>query len=102
MYAADLVLGLLRIMVLGENRTPYNLGASEEISILDLAQKVSLCFNPKPSVFVQAQKSDASVLPERYVPDNSKYISEFKVKSYLDVDDAIKRTVNYYKNIYNK
>lgn len=41
MYAADMVVWLLALLVRGEHGTPYNVGSDEPISIRDLATKVA-------------------------------------------------------------
>ena len=96
MYAADLVICLLKTLIHGENLTAYNIGSNEEISIEQLAQKVSSHFSPKPEILI-LQKGQNS-LPERYVPDNNKIKAKLALKEFTGIDEAIKRTVLFYKN----
>lgn len=40
--------------------------------------------------------------PERYVPDTSKIIKELGVRENYTLDEAIKRTIEYYKGLKNE
>jgi nucleoside-diphosphate-sugar epimerase len=96
MYAADLTIYLFKTLIKGDNLIPYNIGSSEEMSIAQLAGKVATHFSPEPEIII-SQKKENKNLPERYVPDNKRILTKFSVKKHIDIDTAIKRTVEFYK-----
>jgi len=71
MYAADMVVALLAILVRGEANRPYNVGSSEAISMRDLAYAVERCL--APGCGVEIAGLTPGQLPtgagNRYVPD---------------------------------
>ncbi|MES2206955.1 MAG: NAD(P)-dependent oxidoreductase [Pseudomonadota bacterium] len=97
MYAADLVTWLWGILVRGQRCRAYNVGSDHSISIVDLATKVAqtagithpeICILSKPSQY-QA--------PERYVPDISRAREELGLEIRISLDDALKRTLEWYR-----
>ncbi len=96
MYAADLTICLFKTLIHGDNLSPYNIGSSEEISIAQLAKKIASHFSPSPEI-ITSPKKITNNLPERYVPDNNKIINKLSIKKQIDIDEAIKRTVEFYK-----
>ena len=71
MYAADMVVALLAILVRGEANRPYNVGSPEAISMRDLAHEVERCL--APGCGVEIGDLTPAQLPtgagNRYVPD---------------------------------
>ena len=94
MYAADLVIYLLNILIHGDDLLPYNIGSKEEISVSELAKKVASNFSPEPEVITMQKKKD-DILPERYVPENNRLMTKFPFKDTIDLDQAIKRTIAF-------
>lgn len=100
LYTADLVIWLLTMLLNANNKSIYNVGSSNEISIYNLAKKVSNC--------VKGYNKDIKILTEpnydmpapKYIPNNTKIIKELNVKENFDLDNSIKRTINW--NLYKK
>jgi len=71
MYAADMVLSLLAILVRGEANRPYNVGSPEAISMRDLAHEVERCLAPGCGVEIAglAPGQLPTGAGNRYVPD---------------------------------
>lgn len=71
MYAADMVVALLAILVRGEVNRPYNVGSSDAISMRNLAHEVECCL--APGCGVEIAGLTPGQLPtgagNRYVPD---------------------------------
>ncbi len=95
MYAADLATYLFHILVQGNDLTPYNIGSMEEVSILNLANKMASIVSPSPGIAVLQNKTHSG-LPERYVPDTTRLTLKFQLKGIIDLDEQIKRTINFY------
>ena len=94
LYAADMVIWLLTIMINGKSGQQYNLGSDKEISIKDLAEKVSdiiyqqnkvtLAFHPKSNGVAQ-----------RYVPNIAKAEHELGLIEYTDLQSSIQKTISW-------
>jgi len=95
MYAADLVVWLLTILLKGQNGAAYNVGSDEEISIAGLAEEVSRAFPQAPEVII-AGKTSPGVAPDRYVPDISLARAELGLEVHGSLAEAIKRTVMWH------
>jgi len=97
LYAADLIVWLWTILFRGESGQPYNVGSGNSISISDLAGTVARAFDRVPKVIV-AKKANKSMPPERYVPSTEKIRKELGVRQEIDLEDAIKRAIQWYRH----
>jgi dTDP-glucose 4,6-dehydratase len=96
LYAADLVVWLWTILVRGRVCWPYNVGSAHPTSIADLARKVAESSGNVPVIVSQSARAD--VLPERYVPSVSRAIGELNVQSWVTLEQAIRRTVDWQRH----
>lgn len=95
LYTADLVIWLFTILLNSEDKSIYNVGSSNEISIYNLAKKVSnLVINYTGNIEVLT-KANYSCPTPKYIPNNSKIIEELKVKENYTLDESIKRTIEW-------
>lgn len=95
LYTADLVIWLFTILLNSENKSIYNVGSSYEISIYDLAKKVSnLAINYTGNIEILTKPNYNYPTP-KYIPDNSKIIEDLNVKENYTLDEAIKRTIEW-------
>jgi dTDP-glucose 4,6-dehydratase len=98
LYTADLAIWLWTILFKGQSCVPYNVGSERDISIAKLAQIVSQAFKHKPDVRI-VQIANPKKLPERYVPSVEKAKRELKLDEWIDLNVAIKRTINWYQSM---
>jgi dTDP-glucose 4,6-dehydratase len=96
LYAADLAVWLWTILVSGHSGRPYNVGSEAELSISDLARLVATVVRPGISVRV-AHEAAPGVPPTRYVPSTARAASELGLRERVVVDDAVRRTVDWYQ-----
>ena len=95
MYTADLVIWLLHILAAGKSSTAYNVGSGEAVSIRELAGKVASFFpGLKVEILNQVNPTDRN---QNYVPDVSKFKREFNVKGNIGLEEAISKTISYYR-----
>jgi len=94
LYAADLTIWLWTILFKGQPSRAYNVGSDKEISIAQLAKMVSNCFPKKPQVKI-AQKPVPGLVPQRYVPSVDRAKEELGLQCWIDLDEAIKRTIQF-------
>jgi dTDP-glucose 4,6-dehydratase len=92
LYASDLTVWLWKILILGESNKAYNVGSDFEISIKELANKISKINSSKLEIL--GNTSSQSI--DRYVPSIEKAKS-LKLKVLVDIDAAIIKTYNFNK-----
>lgn len=95
LYTADLVIWLLAILLKSKNKSIYNVGGGDGISIYDLAKKVSKQVNNYTGKVDILTKSNYNYPTPKYIPNNKKIIKEFGVKENYTLDEAIKRTIDW-------
>lgn len=95
LYTADLVIWLLAILLKSKNKSIYNVGGRNGISIYDLAKKVSKQVNNYTGKVDILTKSNYNYPTPKYIPNNKKIIKELGVKENYTLDEAIKRTIDW-------
>jgi len=96
LYASDLMIWLLTILIKGKNCYPYNIGSEEHVSIAELAMLVSNCFTPPAPVKINPNAKANSDI-ERYIPSNQRAISELGLNQHITLIEAIRKTIKFYK-----
>ena len=97
LYAADLMIWLLNILLKGRNNVPYNVGSDEDYNLKEIAEKVKL---NNPLVAIKILKLHQINKPlERYVPNIRFTKEEFLFEKIIKLNDAIKRTIKFYAQI---
>ncbi|HSC67168.1 MAG TPA: NAD-dependent epimerase/dehydratase family protein [Cellvibrio sp.] len=96
LYAADMTVWLLTILINGSDQTNYNLGSANAISIKALAEIISEIIYGEKKVIV-AQQAIANSPTQQYVPDVTKAQRELGLKQYTDLPSAIQKTISWEK-----
>lgn len=99
MYMGDLVIWLLTIMFNAQKGNSYNVGSDHEISILNLARLVASNFDDVKITTLKRQTSKKTSAPNRYIPNISKAKKELGMKINITLDEAIKKTIEFYNEI---
>jgi nucleoside-diphosphate-sugar epimerase len=94
MYASDLVVWLLKVLVKGRSCVPYNVGSEAAISIADLARKVSEVLGNGSEVVVKGSPMPGQ-RGSRYVPSTNRARAELGVDLSISLDEGIRRTANW-------
>lgn len=96
LYAADLAVWLWTILFKGQSLRPYNVGSQEDHPISHLAALVNQSLGAASHVETAfAAPPDAPV--SRYVPDTSRAKNELGLVPRIDLNDAIKRTADWFR-----
>lgn len=94
LYAADLVLWLWTILLRGQTTRPYNVGASEAISIAELAALVNTTLGGSGMRIMQQAQPGA--LPKRYVPSAQRAETELGLTQSVTLEQAIIKTASWH------
>jgi nucleoside-diphosphate-sugar epimerase len=98
MYPADLIIWLWTILLEGRRGEAYNVGSDSPISIKELAFRVAHFF-PDISVKIlgQIRNTDRNF---NYIPDVTKFKTEFNLNLNIDLENAIQKTISFYQKDY--
>lgn len=95
LYAADLTIWLLTILLRGSNMRPYNVGSEEACCIEELAQRVARISGSPGKIHIL---SEAGTGPApRYVPDTRRARQELGLEQAIPLGDAIARTLEWHR-----
>ncbi len=92
LYAADLVVWLLRVLVRGRSGRAYNVGSDHAVSIRALAEAVAAASGDSPAIEI-AGNPGASNPVNYYVPDVSRARDELDLDILTPLDEALARTL---------
>jgi dTDP-glucose 4,6-dehydratase len=91
MYAADMIIWLLTILMKGESCEAYNVGSDEAISIKELALKIANFFpGLNVKILNQIKATDRN---QNYIPDIRKAKDKFNFQKGIDLNEAIYKTI---------
>jgi dTDP-glucose 4,6-dehydratase/UDP-glucuronate decarboxylase len=103
-YVRDFIAGSLAVLVQGKPAEPYNVGNSEERSMLEVARPMAeIAAPPGQPLEVQFRKSeDAEYLvdnPSRRCPDLTKVRADVGCEPQVDLRRGLARTLAYFQEI---
>ena len=101
LYAADLMIWLWKILCDGQNGRAYNVGSEEAINLADLADLMSRQIQPQVPVVIE-KTPDLNKLPALYIPSTQRAQQELALKQWINLEDGIQRTLNWWKSCKNK
>lgn len=90
LYAADLTLWLWTILLRGKTARPYNVGASQAISIAELAALINTTLGGNGIHIMQQPQPGA--IPKRYVPSVQRAETELGLTQTVTLEQAIIKT----------
>lgn len=98
LYAADLIIWLLTILMKGETKRPYNVGSEQAITIAELAHLVRDTLAPHLPVRI-LNPNDAPFATDRsvYVPSTARVRNELHLIPGTPLSEAISRTASSIK-----
>lgn len=95
LYASDLAAWLWTILLKGEPMRPYNVGSANDLTIAELAAKVAAHFGTAVEIARGPQRGKPA---ERYVPSCRRAETELGLRQTVGLDDAIARTVAWWRS----
>src|SRR5438445_7027846 len=97
-YVSDLIHGIYRRM-LSDEHFAVNVGNPKEITILEFAERVRKHFENAPAIVFEPLPQDD---PKRRCPDISKAKRILKWEPKVGLEDGLKMTLAYFKEIYKR
>ncbi len=94
MYADDLIVWLMEILLRGKPGSAYNVGSEEACSIRSLAELVATLSGNGPTVEVHGTPLPGAI-PERYVPSVRKARETLGLRPAFDLRRALAATMEY-------
>jgi nucleoside-diphosphate-sugar epimerase len=93
MYATDLIVWLLTLLLKGKSGEAYNVGSEEAITIEELAKKISDFF---PGIKVRVLNQIlATHRNQNYIPNVQKARDQLNLKQKIGLNEAIYKTIQY-------
>ena len=96
LYAADLALWLWVLLFDGQSLRTYNVGGGESSSIAELARRVVSVLGASSPVHIAKQAAPGAPV-HRYLPDIQRITHELELPEALSLDEAIRRTAQWYQ-----
>lgn len=97
LYVEDLAEGMIQTIEKYPVPDPINLGTNEEISIKELVEKIVKISGIKTTIIFDKSKPDGS--PRRN-SDNTKAEEKVGFKAKINLEEGLKRTIDWYKKRY--
>jgi len=95
LYAADLAVWLWTMLFRAPALVPFNVGSSNDCSILELAQTVVATLNPETKISVAGQAVPGNA-PLRYVPSVDRAREMLGLRETIGLKECIRRTAEWY------
>jgi dTDP-glucose 4,6-dehydratase len=92
-YATDLCINLWALLIRGLPGEAYNVGSDTEVTIKELAKKISNAVSPQVETIIKGIDSPNTV--NRYVPQTTKIGLLGGTENQISLDEAISRTVKW-------
>ncbi len=103
MYASDLVIWLVKIMLQGKHLGAYNVGSDHNVTMAQLADSVATAFSFSKAKIIHEGDSSNPLTKNVYAPDIAKAKAELGLAVWIDHQQAIQKTrqwhleTSYYK-----
>jgi nucleoside-diphosphate-sugar epimerase len=91
MYASDLSIAIWKILLIGNNNKPYNVGVDNAYSLKEIA----LMLNKNYGNDVQILNMNKDLLKNIYVPNIDALKNELNIKNFVQIEDAVQKTIEF-------
>jgi len=96
MYGSDFANYILNILIFGKIGEAYNIGSSNPITLIDLANKIKNIIDTEIEIKFKASKDNYSKTIFD-VPQTSKIENDLSIKEAFGIDEALRRTILWNK-----
>lgn len=95
LYAADLVIWLLTLLLKGQPSHPYNVGSDQAISLAELAQDIAATSGTVAEIAMTPTQGPA----ERYVPEIRRARIELGLDVFIPLPQGLSRTIDWARRL---
>lgn len=95
LYAADLAIWLWTLLFRAPALVPFNVGSAQDVSILELAQRVAATLDPKAEIRT-ARPAVLGSPPARYVPSVDRARELLGLSEWTSLEEGIRRTAQWH------
>jgi len=98
LYAADLTVWLLTLLLRGRGGVAYNVGSALDVSLTEVAETVRR-LHPGAGPVVSRRQSDPSKPVSRYVPAIDRAGREFGLREQIPLEEGLRRTLQWHRHL---
>jgi nucleoside-diphosphate-sugar epimerase len=91
MYASDLSIAIWKILLIGNNNKPYNVGVDKSYTLKEIA----LMLNKNYGNNVKILNMNKDLAKNVYVPNIDTLINELEIKQFIQIEEAIQKTIKF-------
>ena len=92
MYASDLSIAIWKILLIGNKNKPYNVGVDTAYSLKEIALMLKKIYGNN----VQILNLNRDLTKNIYVPNIDVLMSELEIKHFVQIEEAIQKTIEFY------
>jgi dTDP-glucose 4,6-dehydratase len=93
MYASDLSIAIWKILLIGNNNKPYNVGVDKAYSLKEIALMLKKNYGND----VRILNSNKNLPTNIYVPNIDALINDLDIKHFVQIEEAIQKTIKFNK-----
>lgn len=99
-YISDAIIGFLKVLLVGQDAQAYNIGHDKtEVTVNNLAKALNKIFNGKLKINnIDYPKDYPQGEPQRRCPDLTKSKKDLLYEPRIDLEEGLKRTLEWCKN----
>ena len=91
MYASDLSIAIWKILLIGNNNKPYNVGVDKAYSLKEIASILNKNYGNE----VQILNMNKDLPKNIYVPNIDTLINQLEIKQFVQIEEAIQKTIKF-------
>lgn len=95
MYPTDLIVSLFRLLLTRTKYRVYNIGSDEAINLKDLAVSINQLKKPELQIETQIKDNNNSLAGKIYFPNLDRILNEFRSVITINLNEALKKTLNF-------
>jgi nucleoside-diphosphate-sugar epimerase len=96
LYAADLAIWLWTMLFRAPALVPINVGSTQDVSILELAETVGRTLSPQTQIRI-AKPATPGAVPKRYVPSVDRALEMLGLRQTIGLEECIRRTAEWHR-----
>jgi nucleoside-diphosphate-sugar epimerase len=96
LYPTDMIAWSLAVFVRGADSRAYNVGSAADLSLIDVARKIDC--DAHVGIDVQTPPPPTGRALNRYVPSTQRIETELGARRTVELDEAIRRTLAFYRS----